>query len=373
MKIRGSIIYTVVLSLLLSNQVNAQSISGYVKDKESHSPIAGVFVFFENSSIGTISDEQGYYELSSNTVSFEQMVFTHINYDLKSEKVSTLKDSIFLTPQQFVLDEVVISKKAKDRDRPKRLKKFQKALLGKLEKKNSVKLVNPEVLLFEEKKGKLLAHADVPLIIDNKYLGYKLQFFLKEFELSSNDDLRYQASAFFEPLAGSIKEEIRFNRNRVKTYQKGSRSFFQDLVKRHIDEEKYELGYATLNWKADITSFESIDVNTLDIVEQNPNTFEINIKGNLTVVHKDINITVVNSFHNSLSATINTTVKNVKKTPKQLQATTSFIARNSKIVFDNYGMILNPLEIMEVGHWSESRVANLLPLDYQPVKATALQ
>jgi hypothetical protein len=55
------------LLAILGFGIHAQEISGYVKDDKSREPIPFVNIWFKGTSQGTISDENGYFELSTST------------------------------------------------------------------------------------------------------------------------------------------------------------------------------------------------------------------------------------------------------------------------------------------------------------------
>jgi len=344
-----------------------QSIDGLVVDKETKQIISDVFIFFENSSIGTITDEKGYFQLESNQAMLGNIIFSHLNYELKSFPTDKLSDTVFLTARHIILEEIVVSKKAKDRKRKKRLKKFENTFLGTKEEKELVKILNPEVLLFEEEKGILIASTNEPLIIENNYLGYKILFYLSTFKLYPNSKLHYEGSAFFESLDGSRREIIQYKRNRIKIYQKGSRCFFTKLIHQKINEEKYTLGYATLNVYGETTNFQTVELDSLDIKQVDSNSYEIYVDGIFSVLHKQINLPVANLQRNGLSANFSSGLKNIKKSEKNIKAISCFITKKHKINVNQYGRIINPLDIEEIGFWAEWRIGRLLPLDFQPL------
>lgn len=340
-----------------------------MKNQETREAVSDAFIFFESSSIGTITDDKGYYQLEGNSNTNGNLIFSHINYKLKSISTKGLPDTIYLTPQQFLMEEVVISKKLnwrKKRKRKKWLKKFQEAFLGTPEKKETIEILNPEVILFEENRGVLTAQANEPLIIKNQFLGYKILFYLETFRLYPDKVLKYQGNAFFEELDGSRKEKVRFKRNRKKTYQKGSRNFFNNLISQNLDQEKHKLGYATLDNNREVTEFQPLNLDSLNIQKKDSENYEIQLDGVFSVLHKKITITENSSLQNRTS--ISVSMSNLKANLKQSNATTCFISKSNKIQVNRYGRILNPLEIEEVGFWAESRIASLLPLDYLPAK-----
>ncbi len=352
--------------------VTAQPIEGFVVDKETKQAISDVFIFYENSSISTITDEKGKFQLGRDQAVLGNIIFSHLNYELQSIPINNLEDTVFLNARHVVLEEIVVAKKAKNRKRKKWLRKFENAFLGMMKDQELVKLLNPEVLLFKENKGILTANATEPLIIENNYLGYKILFYLSEFKLYADSKLRYEGSAFFEPLDGTRRAKSRYKRNRTKTYEKGSRNFFSNIIYQKVNEEKHTVGYATLNIYGETTDFQVVAIDSLDIYSIDSSRYEIAVEGIFSVLHKQINLPPATFQRNGLSANFASGIKNRKKSEKNIKATSCFITKSNKIIINQYGRIMNPLDIEEIGFWANWRVDRLLPLDFQPLQKGGL-
>ncbi len=353
---------------LYSNFAIGQSIHAVVADAASHQPIADVFVFLDNSSKGSITDEQGGFSLKVETDQHIELVFSHLNYELLSlslKNVAAIEDTIFLIASGVLLDEAVVtSKKVKPRVRSRWLKRFTEEFLGVDYDRKLIKLKNPEVLLFEQKKGVLKAFSKEPLIIENKLLGYRTQFFLTAFESFNNGgDLRYHGKVFFEPMKGSKKEMARFKRNRSKAYKQSSRRFFAALgQQKTIDLATYEVGYATFDKTGKIVNYEPMNIDALQVEEVRKEVYEIAINRILTITNNENKIKQAGM--RNMGATLDGRVGDFKQTTNNIPRSYLW-SKEGRIVVNKYGTILNPLELEEAGYWSSLRVASLLPLDYK--------
>lgn len=81
-------LYKTIMVIFLSVfgfSLNAQEMSGYVKDKKSGDPIPFVNIWFKGTSQGTISDENGYFELPASTHKF--VSFSSVGYVRKEVSV----------------------------------------------------------------------------------------------------------------------------------------------------------------------------------------------------------------------------------------------------------------------------------------------
>ena len=86
-----------------------------------------------------------------------------------------------LEVELFEVDEIEIVEDTPRRWR-RQLKQFEKAFLGTSENARACTLLNPEYLSFtSEKRGQLEASASAPLIIENRALGYRIEYLLDAF------------------------------------------------------------------------------------------------------------------------------------------------------------------------------------------------
>jgi len=157
----GQLVTGLIICLLfLSPLAYSQSIKAIIADEESREVIPDVFVFLDNSSTGSITDAQGEFELKTEGYPNLLLVFSHLNYELYSLEVknmANMADTIFLTPSGLVLEEAVVVEKARPRVRSRSLKRFKNEFLGENYDKALIDIINPEVLLFTQNKGKLVA------------------------------------------------------------------------------------------------------------------------------------------------------------------------------------------------------------------------
>jgi len=185
----------ILIQLLLSGQTYCQSISGIVYDKEKNEAIKDAYVFINESSIGTITDESGKFTLELNDLINLTLILSHISYENKSINIKESDnniDTIFLIKNSFILNEVVLKAEPNKKLRKKRLKRFENAFLGSDKNRPKIEILNPESIFFYEKNGTLYAVAEDPIEIENKYLGYTINFFLEDFALQKNKDVIYK-------------------------------------------------------------------------------------------------------------------------------------------------------------------------------------
>lgn len=354
-----------LLCLISTFWAYSQKITTIIADKDNHQPIADVFVFFDNSSAGSITNEKGSFELKMGDYQNTTIICSHLNYELFSLPIESIKDfpdTIFLTSRNVALEEVVIVKKSNSRVRLRRLKRFKNEFFGEAYNRDLIKILNPEVLLFEEEKRKLTAKAKDALLIENKVLGYRIKFFLGDYESYKEGNLLYKGNVFFEEIEGSKKEMAKFRRNRFKVYKRSSRSFFAALVQQKMEENAYEIGYSLFNKQEEFVNYEPIAADSLMITEIKKDKYEITINRILTITNTQLKI--AQGAQRNMGTTMGGRVGDFKQTQNRLPQSYLW-SKHGRIVVNKYGSILNPMEVEEAGYWASLRVAALLPLDYE--------
>src|SRR5688572_23753463 len=105
-------IILIVLLLPLCGQSQTHIISGFVSDLETKQAVPFAHVFFSNTTIGTVSDEHGRFELEDSPDGPRQLIVSYLGYESYSFTLpSTRKDlslQIKLRPKQEALDDVTV-------------------------------------------------------------------------------------------------------------------------------------------------------------------------------------------------------------------------------------------------------------------------
>lgn len=163
------------------------TIRGKVLDKNKRA-LEGASVYFNNTLIGTTTDENGAFEISIKEGQYDLIIsflgFKTINYPV-NKSLPNKSITFILLEDENVLDEIVIKKIKYDDEWKYNLQTFKQELLGQSDFAKNCKISNPKVLRFEfdQKTMVLTAQAHKPLQIINKDLGYLISFDLVQFSL----------------------------------------------------------------------------------------------------------------------------------------------------------------------------------------------
>jgi len=221
-------------------------VRGRVLDAETNAPLSDTHAFIVQSMNGTVTDSTGQFRLDEVSPGAKRLYVSRVGYANKSLRFHPTpgRTDIFtvrLEPKVLKTPPVTVSA---DRDKEwyERLDHFKELFIGASGHAEKCTLVNPNVLRFEEKWwGKFKAWAEKPVIIENRALGYRLTYFLKEFE-ESGPVVRWDGEPLFEPLTPTDSSQaVRWRRNRQEAYRGSLRHFLRALIDDRLKEEQFEL------------------------------------------------------------------------------------------------------------------------------------
>lgn len=339
------------------------TLTGTVVDAETDSALSGAHVFISRSMIGTTTDEDGSFRLTDVPLGASRLYVSMLGYenkaiDLHHQEERTLTFSFQLEPEVIEADPVSVTAE-RDEEWYERLRRFERLFIGESKLAERCTLRNPEVLRFETKWwGKFEASAQKPLVIENRALGYKLTYFLKEFEVRG-DVIRWDGEPFFAPLTPQDSMEAhRWRQNRIDAYHGSSRHFLQALLDDQVEEEEFQISRLP---RADAHRFinraDKLPVGRDRILEPGPDsTHLLNVRGRLEVIYRG----------ESESEAYLDWAKNQNRSPRDYQ--TSQIELNQRpIHIDPHGEIVEPYGATLYQYFAFTRrMAQLLPREYRP-------
>jgi len=235
----------------LLHVLQAQTYTGFIYDKNTKEPLLGVSVYFDGTTLGTITDEKGYFQIAVDGEINAPLMATFMGYSPFTIAAAARGGitHIYLKPTKVNLTEVVLVHD--DWQAKKKWKYFRREFLGRTKAGRQSTIKNPEViqLRYDKNDSILYAYADDQIQIQNDYLGYNITYNLVEFSvklephpyLSDDKELygtqvKWRGSSFFKETRA---DRGRIKKRRVKVYH-GSLSRFMRAVKYGSLEE---IGY----------------------------------------------------------------------------------------------------------------------------------
>ena len=204
--------------------------------------IPGASVFIEGTTMGIQTDAKGHYFLRNIPKGRHRLVASMVGFLPKMVLVevpgtnSTLNFS--LEEDNKTLDEVRVLG-TQDKKWEKQFKIFERGFLGENFSHRDVYITNKEVVDFSEEEGVFSAKASPPLQIVNKSLGYKITYYLNNFEKTSNLTSFKGLASFEKLLADDAKQERIWKRNREEAYAGSLKHFLKSFVENRLEEEGF--------------------------------------------------------------------------------------------------------------------------------------
>ena len=225
-----------VLCLLFSTRSYAQllQIRGQVIDKANGHPLPQASVFISNTSIGTVTDESGRFQLSGNYLGNSELVVSYIGYETVALRLEGKTDSFLLIPlpaRNEELQSIIVRNYEKNGwDHWGFL--FKNNFLGVSTYADNCRILNEKAIgfIYSEEKQVLNAYAAEPIVIINKKLGYRIEFRLEHFTFNMSTKLLFfEGYTSFQDLPGSERQKAKWANERHKVFN-GSFMMFARLL-----------------------------------------------------------------------------------------------------------------------------------------------
>ncbi len=219
------------------------TITGTVTEADTGAPLPGAHVFVASSMIGTTTGPDGTYRLDRIPIGALRLYVSMIGYepegrDMLLRTAAVRVVDFELKPRVVELGEVVVEAK-RDKKWKQRLERFQRLFIGETPNASETRIMNPEVLDFEASGGEFRAIASQPLTIENRALGYRIQYFLKDF-VAEPGRTRYDGEPLYEELVPISEEEAqRWEANRRDAFIGSFRHFLLALLAGRTEEQRF--------------------------------------------------------------------------------------------------------------------------------------
>jgi len=270
------------------------------------------------------------------------------------------------------LNEVVLTGKKGYRWK-RNFRRFRKTLLGKGEAASNCKILNPEVLRFEEKNGILWVKAIDLLHIENDYLGYTIRFWLKVLYIEEDGSTFYHGYIHF--IDKTDANDTRYIKRRNKIYINSIPHFLRSLLESSNEAALKGFGYQLSFDRYEKRGFKTILIPSEPSVLIHPDTVtgkhRLYFSEFLTVKHTGIKVSSSNEVQVSISSKEQHKFGASSTQTLGINESQYAISRLYKVepylLFDRRGDIINKSAVSKYGYWAEQRLASTLPIDYNVI------
>lgn len=370
-------IITVFASFYFAKAQTGVSITGNIVD-EKGDPVKAATVFLSGTKKITVANDEGRFILTEIEPGTYQLVIKMLGYFPDAQNLIISRESpdirVELQPRSINLKEVVIGTKGVWEEN---YEVFKENFLGFSKNAKRCEIINPKILNFNKNAGKgiLTANTDDFLIIENRSLGYRIKYLLKNFEYNSNTETTvYDGETSFEELPGSDKQRKRYYENRKTSYYGSLMHFFRSIYNNTVLKEGFITNqvYAIEN----VRDFESMRQFAVEVSEDKQ-------RSRLTIDRRPVHFnTLISLSDSSLVSLKFLTGLYVTYNPKKSMTSIKLPEGTKKIDFnwnssllqlhldealiDKRGSIADYETFLIKGIWGERRVGDQLPFEYKP-------
>jgi len=380
----------VLLGTVASAQVN--KISGTITDADSGEPIPFANVFFASTSIGISSDMEGKFVLQNFPNGKYDFTVAYVGYEPFQQAFefngSEFRLTINLKTEEVKLSEVIV--KADTTGWTQNFAIFKRNFLGETENAASCTILNPrDIHLYFDKQARILvAHASKPIVVENKALGYTIQWYMKKFELNYQEGrLEVFGIPSFQQLVPKSDRQLKqWTKERERAYLGSIPHFLRTLLRSTWLEDGFEVRLVNLvpnperpskefldkkmvALKADITS-SGDSLKYYSRLATKPEMIE-KISSELAIGEEIINEQTQTMFKQTLAVRFKNEKEEVAypptvgRTTRKDQDSVLRIFGDLKIYSNGYCEPVQNLFVEKYWAWSE-KISDMLPYDYSP-------
>jgi hypothetical protein len=356
-------------------------LTGSIMDSANGKPLAGVSVFLNGTSKGTVSRNDGSFVLQGFPQGRYQLIISAIGYANYVREINShhLPPSLIITLHTAADELAAITVEPYLKDGwSKYGKTFLQYFIGTTKNASSCTIKNKNVLRFHFylKSNRLSVTATEPLLIANKALGYELEYRLERFvcDFASHIVSYYGYPLFRDMPADFDLQKKKWEANRQLAYMGSMMHFMRSLYSHSVREEgflvKYKVPVPNIEknrvkaiYRPNFTPNDSIPIDTLHHyweVLREPDYFlqTVTSPDGLLTIQKDQ--TRVMFFNEDCTVIYGNPKRGIAYTESSIR-----LMNQRPIAIDENGSYYPQAEVLSLQNWSiTGNISNLLPRDY---------
>lgn len=220
------------------------TLTGTVVDAETGDPLPNANVIIANSMQGTATNADGGFRLSNVPLGAQRLHVSMVGYESASRNLNLRESGVqtidFALEPTVVEGEGVVVEAERDEQWQERFERFQRLFIGETPNAGETKILNPEVLSFSESGRTFETFAAEPLEIENQALGYRVTYFLDEFQATRNRT-RWDGEPLFEEMEGTPQERQTWAEERRQAFLGSFHHLMLALFSDRVDGQGFKL------------------------------------------------------------------------------------------------------------------------------------
>lgn len=348
------------LLLLFGNIIFGQRyvVRGTVSNSATKETIPICNVYFSGSTIGTMTDADGNFEIKDVQPGSYDLVVSHINYEFQSMPIKIIDKDIEIGNVRLKEKEIEESyaevKDKIDRKWRRQFTRFKKFILGKNYREKDIEIPNAYEAEFQVVNGALIKKNPFSLEIRNKYTGYTIYYPIQEFLLGSGAEQFMVGFPRFEFMeAVDVSQEALWIKNREEAYNGSLRHFLGSLVNKSIEESRFKVEVTNISPLANPDTQRQANQYTLPLdLDNMPDKFLIEATKNDQIKKLTFSGFLKMTYYGEVGSAGGG------------QTTYIEAADGAIFVFTN-GIIVDPTSIIVYGYLASEGLYEMLPFDYE--------
>jgi len=368
----------------------AQTIKGTVVN-DAEQKIPNVSIYLDGTKIGTTSKEDGSFSLNLPSKSIGNIIFKKEDYETFATPISEVlnKNLKVVLLKINTIEEVRIIPYTEEAYK-NYINYFLNSFIGNDHENVKIKNQRSLKFAFDKRNKTLKVKAPKTLLIENKNLGYEIEYNLISFSADFNSNMvNYTGTSFFKETKNSDKVKL----NRMNAYDGSSLHFFRSIYNNTISDDKFIVNHVIKVPNPKYPTEEELNIlkNFMEVSRASKTMFKIpeeisdiahrknSQKPYALAITKTMipdsdyvrrNEKVFFSFKDMLQV-------NYSKYYYELKGK-EFIKSTIPVVISSFlhpegetfevskdGNISNPDMLITEGEFSKNKIENMLPLDYQ--------
>ena len=351
-------------------------IRGRVTDNETQRPLKGASVYINNTTIGTVSNDNGEFEMGPFEPGRYEVIASYVGYDplLYSAEIKTTGIRIIFKiekKEQVMREVLVLSAELRERY----LDIFKKYVIGQSVAAEHCKIKNIEEVQFasRETKDEIVAYTEKALVIENPELGYTIHFDLLEFYYNKvTTGAYFFGYTHFVDWGKDEQTKKKWLRKRKQAYVGSTVHFFRSLVNKQLAKEGFTV-YQLINTqkeKKDTVSFQVLSRKDNSGMQMSIRAIEDSmIRLYSDSAYRIYELRVHDGWRIFYEKNTDLKLEIMRKTilsgQPPLGTVSGLRLREEPVLITERGIILTPLRLFYDGIWSYERLANMLPENYE--------
>ncbi len=333
-------------------------VAGKVIDSATQQPLQGASVFCQNTTIGTVTNADGEFQLSLGNGGYD-LVISFMGLETQSVRVSNTMPEVAalvieLKQKEKNLEEVSIVATTEVQNGWEKYGQFlTDNFIGRTISSKDCVIENPEVLRFfySRKRKRLKVITDSVLIISNKALGYTIKYQLDSFVHEYNDSKTlYTGYPFYEQMEGSEEEMLVWKEKRKVAYRGSVLQFLRAYHDSTLNRDGFKVELIDDGTDKSEPIYNPYIAEYYDTLDYN--RVGLFFPGRLRIVYTKEKPGITYLAANKLPM----------DTPVQI----SILDLANGIIIEENGYYYDQKDVLTLGYWAWEKMADFLPYDYYP-------